>query len=274
LFFPLPYDKVAGKRLLRYNKEGRLMLKISKKGVLLMAIFSGLGAILASCSGSKEAHTYKEVEQFLNEYHLDMSSTTPENSNRQVFPYDLKDSYVLTCAKSGNVVTSADTGKITKVTWTFQIKNYEGLEFSVTSAPQGGSEYRSVYAAERFVLTTDYYEKSQEFALAEFIASKADDPEFGGESWCQYQSREELEKAAGYFLEYLDFLNNHELKLAIPQIRFFDPDIPGFDSHIDIRVGLAGGKLAPLYFVQEEKKWHAYEDFVNSMLRIYDIRHE
>jgi hypothetical protein len=124
----------------------------------------------------------------------------------------------------------------------------------------------------KYVLTTDYPERLRDFAIAEFAASKAADPGFDAETWKQFTHKEELAKAAGYFLEYIDFMNAHELQIAISSFSFANPEIPGFRGEITIQVGLDDGRVIPIYFEQGETVWSEYtkERFVDSMLVIYD----
>jgi hypothetical protein len=257
------------------------MAKSIGKVLLIMSIFSVFGALLTSCGkSSAETHSYADVQSFLNGYSVNVNAVasgdgTGSSNKYRDFALDLRGRYFLTGSDKGNAVMNEETGKVRSVEWTFQIKGYENLEFSVWSSQRGsGGGLTPISEREKYVLSTDYEEKSQEFALAEFIASKAGDSEFDGEAWNKYRTREEFERSARYFLEYLDFMNNHELKLAILTFSFSNPDLQSPSGRIVVEVGVSNGKLVPVTLSQEGRVYVEIEDFINTVLGWYDRRYE
>jgi hypothetical protein len=263
------------------KRRCRHIAKSIRKAFLIMSIISVLGALWTSCGKSSvEPHPYADVQGFLDGYSVNVNAVASSNgagsSNKyQDFPLDLRGRYSLTSDRNGIVDINEDTGKVHSVEWTFQINGYENLEFSVWSIQRGsGGGLTPISEREKYVFDTDYQEKSQEFALAEFIASKADDPEFDGETWDKYRSREEFERSARYFLEYLDFMSNHELKLAILTFSFANPDLPSPSGRIVVEVGVHGGKLVPVTLSPEGRVYVEMDDFINTVLGWYDRRYE
>jgi len=162
------------------------------------------------------------------------------------------------------VTSKNENGETQSVMWEFHLKDFEELKFEVVS-----SYRKPEYSIAGFYLESDYIEVLEEFIIKEFETYKASDPEFKPGKWHEYTNKEELKKTAEYFLEYLDFINNHELEYYFINFYFSNPNLNSYKSSISFNTGVESGKLIPVRYVQDEG-YFRYDDFIESMLKRYD----
>ena len=143
-----------------------------------------------------------------------------------------------------------------------------------------------------YYIDTNYIQKALKYVFNEFLDGIKDEPDAGELDWefetakyrgiqlhyltprvtFYFTDRNNIELQATYLLEFIDFINNHELTVYLNGIRFFNREMQkkSRDGHFSVDIGSVNGVLYPLYEGEEKYINHVDNNFVERMLNKYD----